>query len=207
MTLFLIENWIEITGALLAVIYLFLSIRGNIWLWVLGFLTSSFYLIIFFKSQLYADMGLQFYYIVISIYGWFHWLGKRNVQKTPVANIKTTSLSSKAWLVSLLSVIVLMFILYGVLLYGPSLLDLPPSDLPLGDAFTTSASIVATWMLARKILENWLYWIVIDIVSLGMYIYKGLYITSLLFLIYSTMAVIGYFQWKRAMNSQGVLKP
>lgn len=207
MTLFLIENWIEITGALLAVIYLFLSIRGNIWLWVLGFLTSSFYLTIFFKSQLYADMGLQFYYIVISIYGWFHWLGKRKVHKAPVANIKTTSLSPKAWLVSLVSVIVLMFILYGVLLYGPSLLDLPPSDLPLGDAFTTSASIVATWMLARKILENWLFWIVIDIVSLGMYIYKGLYITSLLFLIYSTMAVIGYFQWKRAMNSQGVLKP
>lgn len=200
---FLTENWIEITGALLAVVYLFLSIRGNIWLWVLGFLTSSFYLVIFFKSQLYADMGLQFYYIVVSIYGWFHWLGKKKMDKAPIANINTRTLSPKSWLVSLFVVLVLMFIIYWILLYGPSFFDLPASDLPLGDAFTTSASIVATWMLARKILENWLYWIVIDAVSLGMYIYKGLYITSLLFLIYTIMAVIGYFQWKKAMRSCG----
>lgn len=200
---FLTENWIEITGALLAVIYLFLSIRGNIWLWVLGFLTSSFYLMIFFKSRLYADMGLQFYYIIVSIYGWFHWLGKQKVDKTPVTNIKTRSLSTTSWFVSLLVVLILMFIIYWILLYGPSFFDLPASDLPLGDAFTTAASIVATWMLARKILENWLYWIVIDTVSLGMYIYKGLYITSLLFLIYSIMAVIGYLQWKKAMRVHG----
>ncbi len=200
---FFIENWFEITGALLAVFYLLLSIRGNIWLWVLGFLTSSFYLIIFFKSQLYADMGLQFYYIIVSIYGWFHWLGKRKDDKVIVPNIKTSSLSLKAWMVSLTSVLLLTFIIYWILLYGPSFFDLPDSALPLGDAFTTSASIIATWMLARKILENWLFWIVIDTVSLGMYIYKGLFITSLLFLIYTIMAVIGYFQWKKEMRIHG----
>lgn len=203
MIFFLTENWIEISGALLAVIYLFLSIRGNIWLWVLGFLTSSFYLTIFFKSQLYADMGLQFYYIIVSIYGWFHWLGKRKDDKVIITNIKTSSLSLKAWMVSLTSVLLLTFIIYWILLYGPSFFDLPDSALPLGDAFTTSASIIATWMLARKILENWLFWIVIDTVSLSMYIYKGLYITSLLFLIYTIMAVIGYFQWKKEMRIHG----
>ncbi len=200
---FLSENWIEITGASLAVIYLFLSIRGNIWLWVLGFLTSSFYLIIFFKSRLYADMGLQFYYIVVSIYGWFHWLGRQKIDTAPATNIKTKSLTLKYWILSLLVVLILMFVIYWILLFGPSFFDLPASDLPLGDAFTTAASIIATWMLARKILENWLFWIVIDAVSLSMYIYKGLYITSLLFLIYTIMAVIGYFQWRKEMRVYG----
>lgn len=199
---YLVANWIEVVGAVLAIAYLFLSIRGNIWLWLLGFLTSSFYLIIFFKSRLYADMGLQFYYMVVSVYGWFHWMGTKGRAKLPTTNLKTTVLSSIGWLISIASVVLLMGIIFVVLLIGPSFFNLPSSALPLGDAFTTAASIVATWMLARKILDNWLYWIVIDSVSLGMYIYKELYITSFLFLIYTVMAVVGYFKWKSQMKNQ-----
>ena len=84
-------------------------------------------------------------------------------------------------------------------------MDLPPSDLPLGDAFTTAGGIVATWMLARKMLENWLVWMVINGFSLGMYIYKELYITVFLFIIYTVMAVVGYYKWKG--NMAPIVKP
>lgn len=88
-------------------------------------------------------------------------------------------------------------------------MDLPPSDLPLGDAFTTAGGIVATWMLARKMLENWLVWIVINGFSLGMYLYKELYITVFLFIIYTVMAVVGYYKWKGNMppDSEPLYQP
>lgn len=197
---FILSNWIEFTGALLAVAYLFLSINGNIWLWFLGFATSSFYLIIFYNNQLYADMGLQFYYIIVSVYGWIHWMGKGKNNKKIQTSISTITLTKLNWLLALSSVLVLQITLYLILKYTPSLLDIPEASYPLGDAFTTAASIVATWMLARKILENWLFWIVINSFSMGMYIIKGMYITSGLFVVYTLMAVVGYYKWRRELS-------
>ena len=100
-------------------------------------------------------------------------------------------------------------LIFGVLIYLvilvtliklPGILDIPRSDLPYWDAFTTTGGILGTWMLARKILENWLIWIVVDLVSSGMYIYKGLDVTVLLYVVYATVAVIGYRQWRKKMK-------
>lgn len=194
------QYWIELAGTIFAIIYLSLSIRENIWLWPVGFLTSFFYLIVFFQSRLYADMGLQFYYLVVSVYGWFHWMGQRKNGVLVKTDLPTVSIVKKQWIVYLLAIGILIIFIYIALIFLPGMLDLPPSDLPLGDAFTTAASIVATWMLARKILENWLIWIVVNAFSLGMYAYKGLYITVFLFVIYTAMSVVGYYRWKRHMQ-------
>lgn len=198
METWLFLHWIEVPGTFFAIIYLYFSINEKIWLWPIGFIASLFYLIVFFKSRLYADMSLQVYYIGVSIYGWFHWIGKIKPTGSQIS-ITTSSLSLLQWIPICGAIIALNFILYYLLISLPGILELPASDMPVLDAFTTASSIVATWMLARKILENWVLWIVIDVVSLGMYFYKGLYVTTFLFVIYTVMAFIGYLQWKKMM--------
>lgn len=202
METWLFLHWTEIAGTVFAIVYLYFSIREKIWLWPTGFITSFFYLIVFFQNRLYADMALQLYYLFVSVYGWFHWLGKRGENPAGKAqtNLNTTSLRLFQWMKYLAVIISLNVILYYLLLFLPALLDIPASDLPAWDAFTTAASIVATWMLARKIVENWLVWIVVDAVSMGMYLYKGLYVTAFLFIVYTVMAIIGYFQWLKHME-------
>jgi nicotinamide mononucleotide transporter len=192
-------NWLELAGTVFAIIYLFLSVRENIWLWPVGFLASSLYLVVFFQSHLYADMSLQGYYLVVSVYGWFHWMGRRKGPHLPETNIPTVSIHLDQWIKYLSMVLVLTIVFYFMLRFLPAYINLPDSELPLGDAFTTAGGIVATWMLAQKILENWLVWIVINGFSLGMYVYKELYITVFLFIIYTGMSVVGYYNWKKHM--------
>ena len=186
---------IEILGVATALAYLYFSVRQKIWLWPLGILTSLFYIYVFFEGNLYADMGLQIYYLVISFYGWYFWLfgGKNNIRNS----LKVTELGTKLSLSLIGTGIIIYWLLVFALKTIPPLLDIPASDLLYWDAFTTAASVIATWMLARKILEQWLVWIIIDTVSMGMYIYKGLYLTSGLFFVYTLIAVYGYFEWKK----------
>jgi nicotinamide mononucleotide transporter len=190
------QNYIEILGAITGLIYLYFSVNKIIWLWPFGIITSLLYSWVFYETRLFADMSLQLYYFFISIYGWHYWLrGNRRmleedeIHKTnelPVNRIKPGVLYLSLALIVLLTII-----------SGYFLKNYVSSSLPYWDAFTTSASVVATWMLARKLLENWLFWIVIDFVSMGMYIYKGLYPTAILFLVYSLIAILGYLNWKK----------
>ncbi|HPW66044.1 MAG TPA: nicotinamide riboside transporter PnuC [Salinivirgaceae bacterium] len=185
-----VENWIEVTAVLLSFIYMYLSVRQNILLWLFGLISSALYIYVYYKSLFYADMSLQAYYVVISIYGWMHWNKGSGDQKS----VKVTSASVKVLIGTVLASLILWFVIYKIL-------KLTNSDVPVGDAFTTAAAIVATWMLARKLLENWLFWIIIDSVSVILYVYKGLWATTLLYVVYTIVAVIGYFSWKRDMIS------
>jgi nicotinamide mononucleotide transporter len=191
---FLADNWIEVCGALISLIYLVFSIKQKIWLWPFGILSALFYMIIYFQSKFYADMGLQVYYLVISIYGWIIWSPsvRRQDQNDKVLLVSTTD--SKLWIV--LGMIILS--LWGAMYF--ILANLTDSEIPGWDAFTTAASIVATWMLARKLIEHWLLWIIIDLISMGLYIYKGLYPTAVLFAVYSIMAIVGYRAWRNELK-------
>jgi len=183
----IIENWIEIVGALIGFVYIFFEIKVNKWMWPIGILTSIFYIIIFFNSKFYADMSLQFYYIVISIIGWYWWNKEQNLNK----ELKIRKLNKTLLLQLILSsTIVFIFLSYILVNYTDS-------PLPYWDSLTTALSIIATWMLARKIIEQWILWIIIDLISMLLYLYKGLYPTSILFIIYSGLAIIGYLQWKK----------
>lgn len=190
-----IQNYVEVLGAVTGLIYLYFSVNRLIWLWPFGILTSLVYTWVFFHSRLFADMSLQVYYFFVSIYGWYFWLRggvKKNGKELPVSR-----LSRKMFYFSL------AFILILTATSGYFLKTWANSSLPYMDAFTTAASIAATWMLARKILENWLFWIVIDLISMGMYIYKDLYATAVLFLVYSSIAILGYFNWKKCWKISG----
>jgi len=192
------DNYIEILGTISGLLYLYFSINQKIWLWPLGITTSAFYVYIFYVSNLYADMGLNAYYVIISIYGWYYWIfGKK---KRASQQLEISTLNRKGWAYTIISIILLWIIIAIILLKLPKIINIPPSDLPYWDAFTTSASIIATYLLARKIIEQWLLWIVIDAVSAGLYIYKGLYPTVILFTVYTTLAAIGYCKWKKELQ-------
>lgn len=192
-----LSNYIEIFGAVSGLIYLLFSVKQNIWLWPLGIITSSIYIYVFYKSGFYADMGLQYYYLVISFYGWYNWIyGKKKISKTDKLPVTATSNTLKLYL------LIITCLIFVVISYV--LVNFTDSEIPYWDAFTTSASITATWMLARKYIGHWIIWIIVDAVSAGLYLYKSLYPTVVLFVVYTTMAVWGYKVWKREMQNTAI---
>jgi len=221
------KNWIEIFGAVAGIIYVFLEIKQNLWLWPVGIVTSAVYILVFFTSKFYADMSLQVYYLVISCLGWYWWLqgGRRQAagdraqgtghrlqrekEKGREGDIKyplegehediraeklpVTRLKFKTGII-LMAVFVAI---YAVIWLGLS--RLTDSPVPGWDSFITSLSIVATWMLARKIYEHWYLWIVVNSVSSGLFLIKGLYPTVGLYIIYLVMSFAGLREWKRSL--------
>lgn len=187
-------NWIELSGALISLVYLYFSYRQIIWLWPFGLLSALFYIWIYYFSGFYADMSLQVYYVLISLYGWYHWkVGNRT--SGGKLKLQVSRINLRYILILTLIFVLLWFLISQVLI------RFTDSQVPVMDALTTAGSIIATWLLARKILEHWLLWVVVDILSMGLYIYKELYATAVLFLVYSIVAVAGYFAWKKAMTN------
>lgn len=187
-------NYIELLGAILGFIYIFLSIRQNIWTWPVGLLTSALYIWVFLHTRLYADMCLQVYYVAVSIYGWYEWLKGNASDKGEQLTISRMSFK----LAIVLSVISVLLVLFMWMV----LKNYTDSPVPFADSLATSLSIVATWMLARKILEHWLVWIFVDAFSIGLFWYKGLFPTVVLFIVYTIMAVAGFVEWKKAYRAE-----
>jgi nicotinamide mononucleotide transporter len=187
----------EVLGVITSLVYLYFSVRQIIWLWPFGILSSALFILIFFNSKFYADMGLQVYYLGISIYGWIYWSrgGFDRDQKSHLPVRRAGRSMGLALAVAGLAT------LFGIVFLLKKFTD---SDVPWGDGFTTAGSIVATWMLARKVLEHWLVWVVVDSVAAGLYFYKGLYPSFLLYLIFTVIAVVGYFQWKKTLINNSV---
>jgi len=184
-------NWIEIVGAILSLIYLYLSINQKVSLWFFGIISSLFYIVVFFQSKLYADMSLQYYYVFISIYGWINWKKGTNENNKELPAIR---INKRFIIISVVATAVIYLIYYLVLL------NFTDSTIPKSDALIGALSVIGTWMLAKKFIENWLVWIVADAFCIGLYIYKGLYPTAVLFAIYTVMAWVGYLQWKKSIQ-------
>jgi len=189
-----VSNFIEILGTISSLIYLYLSIKKNILCWLFGIIASGLYVYIFLLSGFYADMGLNVYYVFISIYGWINWSKNDKQRNGNNVGFTVNRLNKK---LSLILFFVFLIIFAGIVFI---LVNYTDSQIPYWDAFTTAGSIIATWMLARKILEQWIIWIIVDLVSLGLYIYKDLYATSLLFLVYTIMAVARFIAWKKNLK-------
>lgn len=209
------EHYIEIFGAITGIIYVFLEIKQNIWLWPLGIVTSAVYIYVFYNTGFYADMGLQWYYLFISIYGWIVWAkgrghgaGSKECEERgkngEEANGDRQSVEdNKFRIINVRQKQALWLVLITVVLFAGIwfvLASFTDSTIPGWDAFTTALSITATWMLARKIIEHWYLWMIVNVVSIGLYIYKGLYPTVVLFLVYGVMAIIGYLEWRKEIG-------
>jgi nicotinamide mononucleotide transporter len=205
------DNYIEIFGAVTGILYVFLEIRQTIWLWPVGIITSAVYIWVFFTSKFYADMSLQVYYLVISCLGWYWWIkGVGRRAKGTGEKAGDTGLTdeekkeelhvSRIGLRLSMTLAVIFVFLYGFMWLV--LANMTDSPVPAWDSFITSLSIIATWMLARKIFEHWYLWIIVNFVSSVLFIVKGLYPTVILYIIYGVMSFTGLKVWRKSLNDR-----
>ena len=177
----------ELAAVVLAVAYLVLAVRENIWCWACALASTAIFLVVFWDVNLYMESGLQVYYIVMAVYGWWAWTHGGTGNEDRAVTRWTPAQHGIA-----LALIALATLTSGWLQQGTD------TALPYLDAFTTWASVLTTWMVAQKILENWIYWFVIDSVSIYLYLDRELYFTALLFAIYLVIIIFGWRSWYRS---------
>lgn len=184
----MLGNWLEYAGVATGIIYVLLASRSNIWCWLAGIISSAIYIYINITHQLFQDAILQTYYVIAGFYGWWLW-SKKGGTKDAIT-INSLSLQQN-----------LKLIFFGTLLvpvFGFGFAKLGNS-LSYFDSAVTIFSFIATWMTAKKILENWLFWILIDLVAGVMYFIKHLELTSALYIFFAVIATYGYFEWKKTL--------
>jgi nicotinamide mononucleotide transporter len=180
--------WIEWIAAIAGAVSVYLSAREKILSWPTAILNVSLYTFIFYQSGLYSDMGLQVVYLILSVYGWYQWLhgGEHRTR------LHVSRATSRAWAISTGLGLVFWLVLAG---YTSTLQGV---SYPYLDSGLTTLSLIAQWMMTRKILENWVLWIIADIVYVPMYIFKGLYVTAGLYGVFLVLAAIGLMDWRRS---------
>ena len=181
---------IEIIAVVLGLACVGLTVRQNIWCWPTGLAMVALYIVIFYQVKLYSDMLLQVIYVFMQLYGWWAWLrgGPKHSQL-----IVTRSPWENLILLAILCIV-------GTMTLGSVMARYTDASFPLMDALTTAASLIAQWLMGRKKLESWLIWIIVDVVSIGLYCAKELYLTGGLYTVFLILATIGYFSWKRSMS-------
>ena len=182
-------NWsiIESIAVFFSILYVVLAMKENIWCWGAAAISVILYIYICYSAKLYAETGLQFFYLLMAIYGYFQWNNNDR-------NLKIQQWTSAKHLLILLLGAMLTFLM------GFYFSIYTNAAMPLVDSFTTVFSVFATFMVTKKVLGNWLYWIVIDAVSVYLYFSRGLQLTSLLFIAYTIIAVFGYLSWLKRNN-------
>jgi len=183
---------LEIAGAVLSVLAVWLTVRQNSWCWPIGIVSVVIYAWVYFTARLYADSGLQLIYVALQFYGWHTWLhGGANRTELPVSRIPGRILA-----------VTLAVGAIGAVILGTLLRRHTDAALPYLDAATTSYSLIAQWMQTRKWIEHWMVWIVVDVVYVGMLIYKKLNVTAGLYALFIVLAIMGLVQWSRALLGQ-----
>ena len=184
---------LEIIGTIVGLIYLWLECRASIYLWIASIVMPAIYIFVYYDAGLYADFGINIYYLGAAVYGWFIWKygGSSKQQKElPITHMPTQSY---------LKATIAFAIALGAIAW--ILINHTDSDVPWWDAFTTALSIVGMWMLARKHLEQWWVWMIVDVACVGLYIYKELYFTAALYALYAIVSIFGWMNWKKIMTS------
>ena len=168
------------------------SVKERIWVYPIGLISVSIYVYLSFIYGIYADMAINIYYVLMSIYGWYRWLqpSERGEAKEITRN------SGKEWLLS-----IVLFLLSWVILFV-ILQRFTDSEIPLWDSITTSLAIVGMWLMAEKKVEHWLFWIATDLLSIPLYYYKDLLLTSGQFFVFTILAVIGWLQWNKSLSNR-----
>lgn len=187
------DLFLEILGTVVGIFYLYYEYRASMKVWICGIIMPAISLLVYWKAGLYADFGINIYYLLAAIYGWVVW--KYSGRKDVTLEMPITSTPARAWPVLIAASVVL----FGII--GEILVRWTDSNVPWWDSFTTALSIVGMIMLARKWVEQWIVWLVVDAVCCGLYIYKGIYFYSALYGAYAIIAYLGYLEWKRKMKS------
>ena len=188
----LIDNLAEIIGVMFAIGYLLLAVRQIIWCWLAWILSSLLYLYVMFNAGLYMEAALQIFYVAMGLYGWMQW-SKVGTEEHLV--VRRWGLGNHLFAVSVILIL--------TLLSGEVLSNYTTAAMPFMDALTTWGAIVTTYMVAKKLIENWIYWFVIDSISIYLFISRELYFTAVLFFVYLFIIIYGYRSWKQMELAQG----
>ena len=182
---------LQAVGIALGLLYLWLEYKANIWVWVVGAIMPLIHGTLYLTKGIYADAAMQLYYVLAAIYGIAVWLRKPNAKSEDKheGNIRHTPVG---WIVPLVSVYAVLHVALYFLLS-----EFTDSTVPFFDSMSTAMSVVAMWMLSRKLVEQWLVWLVVDMISVGLYFYKGIPGTALLYTLYCILAVAGYLRWRK----------
>jgi nicotinamide mononucleotide transporter len=192
---FIVQNWLESTAVIFAILYLILAVKQNILCWTAGIISSILYFFIMQTAGLYMEACLQVFYVAMGIYGWSQWR---------VSDAKHSSFVVNTWSkyehVSAISIILALSLLSGCLLER-----FTDAALPFLDALVAWGAVVATYMVAKKLLENWIYWFVIDATSIFLFIERGLWLSAILFATYLVIIFFGYQSWNKVREGQSVV--
>ncbi|XOV92068.1 MAG: nicotinamide riboside transporter PnuC [Bacteroidota bacterium] len=182
-------NGLEAVAVIFGLLSVWFSMKEDILVYPTGIISVVIYMYITFNFKLYADTGINFYYLAASIYGWYFWTHADDNRP----QVRITLLTKTEWWIT----IGLAIASFAIIRYG---LDFTDSDVPTWDAITTTTAIVGMWLMARKKLENWIAWIITDVIAVPLYYYKELYLTSFQFLVFTVLATMGYFAWKKTFK-------
>ena len=221
MTEFLAAHWLDITTTVLGLAYILLEYRASLWMWAVGFAMQALGIVLYYQKGLYADCGMEFYYLAMTVYGWWRWVRDSRCEVRGARYETSTSADSdveaaveesnlvprtsylaprhfpKSWVLPWLAIIATVWaVIYWLLVTFTN------SNVPLADSFTTALSIVGIWALAHKYLEQWFIWIAVDIVTSVLYFYKEIPFKASLYALYVVIAIFGYFKWRREMYSR-----
>ena len=188
-------QFVEILGTIAGLLYLWLEYRASIYLWVASIIMPALYLIVYYDAGLYADMAINIYYLVIALYGWAAWRYGFSLRRgSQGRELSISHTPAREWL-PLAVLTALLFVAIAQVL-----IHFTDSTVPWADAFTTALSVVGMWMLARKYIEQWWVWMVVDVASVALYVYKDLHFTAVLYALYAVVAIFGYRKWKQLMT-------
>ena len=182
----------EAIAAALGLAYLLLAVRRNLWCWLCAFIGTAIYLVLFAQAKLYMQAWLQVFYLAMAVYGFIDW--KRGSSESGEVMIRSWTATQHA--IAALAVIAASVVNGWLLTHGTD------AAAPYLDSFVTWGSVVTTWMVARRVIENWLYWIVVDGVGAWLFYSQGLLVTTLLFVVYLGIVIHGYFVWRRERGKQ-----
>ena len=191
---FLAAHWLDMLTTAIGLAYILLEYRASIWLWAVGFAMQSLGIVLYYQKGLYADCGMEFYYLAMTVYGWWNWARKNSPLTAHHSPLKITHFPLRLALIWTVITLGVWLALYLFLAYCTD------SRVPLADSFTTALSFVGIWALARKYLEQWLIWIVVDVVTCCLYFYKDIPFKASLYALYVVIAILGYRKWRRMMQ-------
>lgn len=187
---FIAQHWLDIVTTVLGLAYILLEYRASVWMWLIGFMMQALGIVLYYQKGLYADCGMEFYYLAMTVYGYWKWVHVSNKTNND-SPLQIRHFPKKLILPWIGIIAVFWFAIYLILV------NFTNSNVPIADSFTTALSIIGIWALAHKYLEQWFIWIAVDVVTCGLYFYKDIPFKASLYALYVIIAIFGYLKWKK----------
>ena len=187
---FIAKHWLDIVTTVLGLAYILLEYRASVWMWLVGFMMQALGIVLYYQKGLYADCGMEFYYLAMTVYGYWKWVrGSSEKKELPIRHFP------RKLILPWLGIIAVVWLVIYLILS-----NFTNSNVPIADSFTTALSIIGIWALAHKYLEQWFIWIAVDVVTCALYFYKEIPFKASLYALYVIIAVFGYWKWKKMIT-------